>query len=307
MAASAVVESGATRAAVLGPMRLPFLVLPPMCVLLGAATAALTGAAIDPVQFAIVLVGAVAAHISVNALNEYSDFRVGLDQQTKRTPFSGGSGALPKHPEKAHYALLTGLVSALIVVAVGLFFISVRGLAMLPIGALGLVAVIGYTPWMTRQWLLCLLSPGVGFGVAMVIGSCVALGGGYTWPALVASLVPTFLVSDLLLLNQFPDVDADRTVGRSNVLLVFGRRAGAIIYAAFLAGAYLAIVVGWAIGLFPALALLGLATALIAVPTALGALRHAEQTEQLVPLLGRNVLINLATPALLALGIWLGH
>lgn len=307
MAAATVVEGGGARAAVFGPMRVPFLVLPPMCVLLGAAAAALSGAAIDVVQFAIVLVGAVAAHISVNALNEYSDFKVGLDQQTRRTPFSGGSGALPANPGKAHYALVTGLVSALLVVAVGLFFVRERGLSMLPIGALGLAAVLGYTPWMTRNWLLCLLSPGVGFGLAMVIGTSVALGGGYNVPALVASLVPTFLVSDLLLLNQFPDVEADRTVGRSNVLIVFGRRTGAIIYVSFLAAAYLTIIIGWAAGVFPAWALLGLATLLIALPTALGALRHAQQTEQLVPLLGRNVVINLATPALLALGIWLGR
>ncbi|MBN2359806.1 MAG: prenyltransferase [Deltaproteobacteria bacterium] len=295
------------RAAVLGPMRLPFVALTPTCVLLGAAAAALAGAAIEPLQFAIALVGAIAAHISVNALNEYSDFRTGVDLQTQRTPFSGGSGALPRHPAKAHYALITGVVGALTVVAVGLYFIRARGVSMLPIGLVGLAAVVGYTPWLTRRWLLCLIAPGVGFGLAMVMGTGVALGAGYTWPALVAALVPTFLVSDLLLLNQFPDVDADRAAGRRNVPIVFGRRAGAVVYALFLAGAYLAVIAGWACGLFPALALLGLTTLPLAVTNALGALRHAERSELLVPLLGRNVLINLATPALLALGLWLGR
>ena len=64
---------------ILGPMRVPFLILTPACVLLGIATAARSGVPIHPVQVLIVLIGAVGTHISVNALNEYEDFKSGLD------------------------------------------------------------------------------------------------------------------------------------------------------------------------------------------------------------------------------------
>ena len=61
----------ADRAIIFGPMRLPFLVLPPACVALGAATAAWSGSEINLFYLLIALIGAVSAHISVNALNEH--------------------------------------------------------------------------------------------------------------------------------------------------------------------------------------------------------------------------------------------
>ncbi|MCJ7550631.1 MAG: prenyltransferase, partial [Anaerolineae bacterium] len=55
---------------VLGPMRLPFLVLTPACVLLGLGTAVWSSAQVSALYFVLALVGAICAHISVNALNE---------------------------------------------------------------------------------------------------------------------------------------------------------------------------------------------------------------------------------------------
>ena len=43
----------------------------------------------------LALVGLVALHAAVDALNEVSDMRRGIDLNTRRTPFSGGSGTLP--------------------------------------------------------------------------------------------------------------------------------------------------------------------------------------------------------------------
>ncbi|MFW2438612.1 MAG: prenyltransferase, partial [Arenicellales bacterium] len=79
--------------AVIQSMRVPFLVLTPVCVFLGASTVVLNET--NTGLLMLVLLGALLAHISVNALNEYSDFRSGLDLTTTRTQFSGGSGALP--------------------------------------------------------------------------------------------------------------------------------------------------------------------------------------------------------------------
>ena len=48
----------ADRAIIFGPMRLPFLVLPPACVALGAATAAWSGSEINLFYLLIALIGA---------------------------------------------------------------------------------------------------------------------------------------------------------------------------------------------------------------------------------------------------------
>lgn len=287
----------------LGPMRLPFLVLPPACVLLGAATAIWTQGAVNPLHFALALVGAVAAHISVNALNEYFDFRSTLDLRTQRTPFSGGSGTLPARPEMARSALITGLVSLAIACLIGLYFLAVWGFELLPLGLLGLALIVAYTPLLTRLPLFCLLAPGLGFGLLMVVGTDFVLTGTYTWTAFVASLVPTFLVSDLLLLNQFPDVEADQAVGRRHLPIVVGRQASSVIYAVFLLLAYLSIVVGVALGLLPVASLLGLLTTIIAIPLAVGVYRYARQLERIMPYMGLNVLLTVVTPVLAAVGL----
>ena len=74
--------SNTFRAVIFGPMRLPFLILTPACVLLGAATAAWSGAELNLYYLGFTFVGAVAAHISVNALNEYDNCKSGLDFTT---------------------------------------------------------------------------------------------------------------------------------------------------------------------------------------------------------------------------------
>jgi 1,4-dihydroxy-2-naphthoate octaprenyltransferase len=253
----------------------------------------------------LALVGAACAHISVNALNEYFDFRSGLDFRTKRTPFSGGSGTLPARPGLARQALALALTSFAIIVLVGLYFLGVRGLALLPLGLLGLLVVALYTPALARNPLLCLIAPGLGFGPLMVMGTHFVLTGEYAWTAFVASLVPFFLVNDLLLLNQFPDVEADRTVGRRHYPIVIGRQSSSLIYGGFLLFAYLSIVAGVLLDVLPPASLLGLLMVAVAVPTAAGAYRHAENLERLMPYLGLNVIINVATPTLVAVGLFL--
>ena len=68
-------------------------------------------------------VGLVLAHVSVNALNEYFDYRSGVDFKTERTPFSGGSGALPQGLLKPAQALWVGLGSLILILPLGIFFI----------------------------------------------------------------------------------------------------------------------------------------------------------------------------------------
>jgi 1,4-dihydroxy-2-naphthoate octaprenyltransferase len=287
-------------------MRPPFLILTPACVALGIGVAAYESGSVDPLQSLIVLVGALAAHISVNALNEYFDFRSGLDLRTKPTPFSGGSGTLPRQPAYAGHALATGLITLAIVAAVGLFFLYIRGWSLLPLGLVGMLTIAAYTVWLTRNPLLCLVAPGLGFGTFMVMGTAFALTGHYTWGAFIASFVPFFLVSDLLLLNQFPDVEADGSIGRRHFPIVIGRRASSWIYILFLALAYLSIVVGVALGYLAPASLLGLLTLPLAVRAGLGAYRHAEDIPALIPSMAQNVLVNIATPALAALGLLIG-
>lgn len=289
----------------LGPMRVPFLILAPACVLLGVASAFFANATLRVFDVILVFLGGLAAHISVNALNEYFDFKSGLDLKTQRTPFSGGSGTLPAKPEMAGSALVIGLVSLALAGLIGIYFVIVQGWGLLPLGLLGLVVIYFYTIWLTRFPLLCLVAPGLGFGTLMVMGSHFALSGSYSLASFVASLVPFFLVSNLLLLNQFPDVEADQSIGRKSFPIIAGRKASSYIYTAFMAGAYLTILLGVIFNALPLWSLLGLLTLPLAVPAALGAMRYADDLQKLAPSMGQNVLINILTPVLVAVGLFI--
>lgn len=290
---------------IFGPMRVPFLILTPACVLLGIATAVRAGTHINPLHILLVLISAVCTHVSVNAFNEYDDFKSGLDTRTERTPFSGGSGTLPANPGMVKTALTIALVSFSIVALTGLYFTWLHGLALLPLGLLGMFIIVAYTPWLTRIPMLCLIAPGLGFGPLMVMGTHFALTGQYSWTAFVASLVPFFLVSNLLLLNQFPDVEADKTVGRRHFPILIGRRLSSYIFSSFLVLSYVSIVVGVLLSILPIGSLLGLATLFLAIPLLRGSIINADDIKKLVPFMGNNVLVNLLTPVLVAVGLFI--
>lgn len=287
-------------------MRVPFLLLTPACVFLGVSTALLTTRVISPLHAALAFVGALSAHVSVNAFNEYFDFRSGLDYKTKPTPFSGGSGTLPEKPDLAGQALATALTALIMTGIIGIFFLLVWGWLLLPLGVLGLLTIYLYTGWLTKNPYLCLIAPGLGFGPLMVMGTYFALTGSYSWTAFIASLVPFFLVSDLLLLNQFPDVKADTQVGRRHLPILVGTKSSSLIYGIFLLMAYLTIIFGVAFQDWPRWSLIGLATAVLAAPTFLGAYRFGEDTEKLIPYMGLNVIVVLLTPVLVAVGMLVG-
>jgi 1,4-dihydroxy-2-naphthoate polyprenyltransferase len=290
----------------LDPMRLPFLILTPACVVLGLGTAIWTSGQVNWFHFIVVMIGAVSAHISVNVFNEYFDFKSGLDSKTSRTPFSGGSGRLPENPELERSIWIMAWVFIALIVLIGIYFGFTVGLGIIPLGLLGLLIIYFYTEWFTRYPLLCLIAPGLGFGPLMVMGTDFVLTGSYSWTAFLASLVPFFLVSNLLLLNQFPDAEADQSIGRKHYPIQIGKVQSSRIYLAFLISPFMVIMVGAASGLFPISSLIGFLALLLVFPISKGVLAHAEQTEKLIPVMGQNVVVNLVTPVLVAIGLFIG-
>jgi 1,4-dihydroxy-2-naphthoate octaprenyltransferase len=293
-----------------GPARVPFLWLTPSCMALGVAAcwalARQHGLALAWPDALLAVLGALAAHVSVNALNEYSDFRSGLDSHTQRTPFSGGSGVLPAHPELAPAALLMGCASLAVTALAGLYFLWTQpGVLwpLAPVGLVGMTLVVAYTPWVTRHPWLCLLAPGLSFGPLMMLGASAVLLGRLSEPVALLAMLPFGLVNNLLLLNQFPDVDADRSASRLTLPMLLGRAHCWPVLAGLFVLAYGALLAAvWLLGV-PWGACLGLLTLPLAVNVVWGAARHAEDVPALLPFMGMNVLTSLLTPVLAALGI----
>jgi 1,4-dihydroxy-2-naphthoate octaprenyltransferase len=280
-----------------------FLLLVPACVFIGIATAVYDTRELNALNFGLAFLGALLAHISVNVLNDYFDYQTGIDLNTRKTPFSGGSGILPAGLLIPRKVFIFGMACLLAVAAIGAYFIHEYTWRILPIGVLGILVIYFYTTHLTKDPLLCAIAPGLGFGPLMVLGVYFTQTGEYTLSAGLASMIPGFLVSNLLLLNQFPDVEADRAGARRHLLITLGRERSAKIYAGLIVATYVLLVFSVAFKELPWGALLGLLTLPLGIQAVRGVLRYSEDMDNLIPFLGRNVMVTLLTPLLAGVGI----
>jgi len=246
--------------------------------------------------------GLLLCHISVNVLNDYFDYRSGIDLEVRRTPFSGGSGILPAALLKPRQVLWLGLVSFLLAVPIGVYFVVAldKGWQLLPLLLVAAVCIILYTPFFARvgwpEW-----APGAGMGSLPVLGAYFVQTTAYTFPAVIACIPSGILVHNLLLLNEFPDAEADRKAGRKTLPIVMGKTKAWIVYSALTLIVYLWII-GWVVaGKMPAFSLLALLTLPLAIKAIVGARKH-EEMSQLVPAMANNVLVVLLTQFLLGIG-----
>lgn len=284
-----------------------FLPLALLCVGLAVATLRIEGHPLVAVDVVLAMLAALLAHAGVNLFNEYHDFASGLDDTTVRTPFSGGSGSLQDCPGAAPRVRRLASGCLLVVVLIGGWFLWRSGPWLLIYGVAGVLLIVSYTGVLTRYPLLCLVAPGLGFGVLMVAGTFQALAGEFSWLALLVSLPPTLMASALLLLNQIPDIDADHGAGRRHLAIALGayRAARLAMVMVWLAFVLIALAV-WA-GCLPVQALfMWLAFPLLVIWVfRLRGFRTYPGREALLGLLGFNVVILLSSLALLNLGLWL--
>ena len=245
-------------------------------------------------------IGLILWQISMHLLNDYYDYRSGVDLKTQRTPFSGGSGILPAQLLRARDVLKLGLLSFALAAPIWSYFVITKGLLLLPLLLVGAVCVFLYTPVLTK-WGLGEITSGLGMGVLPILMFYFIQSGKYTTEAVVVAITCGILLFDTSLLVEFPDVEADRIVGRKNLPIILGRgRAGSI----YLVGTLVvyAWVVGWvAAGVMPRAVLLSLLT----VPLALWAMRGAlsyQYGTSFSTALWANALYLLFTIALLGSG-----
>jgi len=250
----------------------------------------------------LAFIGLLLCHISVNVLNDYFDYRSGIDLETRRTPFSGGSGILPASLLKPRQAFWFGLVSLLLAVPIGVYFVITLdgGWLLLPLLLIAAVCTLLYTPVLTRlgwpEW-----APGVGLGALPVLGTYFVQTTAYTIPAVIASIPSGILVHNLLLLNEFPDAEADKKAGRKTLPITMGKKKAGIVYSALTLLVYLWIIGGVVARAMPVFCLIALLTLPLAIKAIQGALKP-EDMNKLVPAMANNVLVILLTQLLLGIG-----
>jgi 1,4-dihydroxy-2-naphthoate octaprenyltransferase len=284
----------------LGIARAPFLLLPLTLVAAGSAAAAQDGR----FDWALTLLAALALvllHAAVNALNEASDMITGIDLATQRTPFSGGSGTLPAGLLSVQATRRFAWTLAVLGGLVGVWFALRLGWGFALLIAVGAVAVLFYSNVFARSGLGEIFA-GLGLGALPVWGAAWVQGAPPGPGALWAGLPAFFMTFNLLLLNEFPDEQADRVGGRRNLVLILGRRSAAFVYAAAALLTPAAIVVAVALGALPWPALAATLPSVLLVKPLAWCFGDTSRPVPL-PALGANVAWNLATNLVLAVSL----
>lgn len=209
--------------------RVEFLVLPVILVGTGYVAAEYTGET-NIIRTILALFGLLTIHIAVNILNEVSDYRTGIDEDTEDTPFSGGSKSLINSDVSVKKVERVGQAFIIASIATGLYFVVTVGTVILPVFVIGIIIAYTYTDYLTN-YSLGELGMAIGLGALPIVGTDLIQNGQVGLISTAVAIPVSLVAFNLLLMNEFPDVEADRKGGRKNLIHRFGRKNASKIYA----------------------------------------------------------------------------
>jgi 1,4-dihydroxy-2-naphthoate octaprenyltransferase len=247
--------------------------------------------------------GVVLVMLATYYAGEYWDYAEDtLSAQKGHSRFAGGSGVLQRGLLPRHAALWASLVSVTLALGVALLLWAVHGTGPWTI-PFCLVGILGGFFYSTRpvRW----VSTGLGeLWIAFCYGWLPVAVGYYLQVGRVAPIVHWLAVPiglsilNVILLNEFPDYEADLATGKANLLVRLGRERGAWVYGAMAAASWIAMLVSALRGLpgralwfyLPVLAL----SLVLVVLVLRGRWRDETALERMC---AANILVNLGTTA----------
>ena len=253
-------------------------------VLIGALLAWQQGAFFNWGLFVLTLVGALAAHLGANVVNDVFDFAEGTDQAAQKmmpagTTIATGSQTLMKG--QLSLRAFRGLAIALFALALlcGIVLAFYRPLA-LAFGMLGFLLAFFYVAPPLR---LAYVGRGLGeldimisFGMLPLIGSYYVQSGSITLSALLASLPIGLYTTAVLYFHHFLHWRADQEVGKVTPIVALGERRARIAGSLLLSLIAVTFLLDATLQVFPWYSLLAAFTVipvLLAVRTATGSLK----------------------------------
>ena len=244
--------------------------------------------------------GVVTLHASVDLLNDYWDFKRGIDTQTQRTKMSGGTGVLPEgllHPNQVYRA---GIFFLIIGAVIGIYFVIIDGII---IGAILAFAVISIYFYSTK-----IVDSGLAEVFVAIKGTMIVLGTYYIQTleinsaTLFAGVFIGVLSSLVLFITSFPDFEADKTKGRKTLVIVVGKQNAALVFWIFPIIAYSVLISGVVYEILPAYSLLSLAIMPLIIKVGLRLRKNFNDVEEIVSLMSNTITFSRITGALFVLG-----
>ncbi len=180
----------------------------------------------------VCLIFALLAQIASNFANEYFDYRDGIDKvSTRRGPQRGVANGIIT-PRSMFMATAITLALAC---AVGLSTIIRGGWWLLPCGIFIALGVLAYSagPYPLSRHGLGEVAVLVFYGIIPVTLTYYLLTLSFSVSSMMLGIAMGLWGSMVILVNNYRDIDADRTVGKSTISTRLGRQGSAILYCAF--------------------------------------------------------------------------
>lgn len=241
--------------------RLPFLTGSILPVMVSTAAAwRLEGRLARPSHALLAIVGIALIHAGANLANDYFDHRSGADAANRYvTPFSGGSQVIQDGILSARAVLAVALTCLGLGGACGIvLWLATPGHGILVIGLVGTAIAWSYTAPPVRLAHRGLGEAGVftAFGLLPVLGAEYVQRGTVSLEVAWAGLPAGLLIAAILVVNEFPDVEADAAAGKRTLVVRLGTFRAVALYELIVMGAYGAVLVGVLVGWMPWAALL---------------------------------------------------
>lgn len=227
-------------------VRVPFLTATVIPVALGSAAAWYDTNNFMWMRFLITMAGAVLIHAGTNLANDYFDHISGCDEANRNpTPFSGGSRVIQEGLMSAKKILCASALCFMAGSVIGLYLNYVSGKnVILILGIIGVFLGIFYTarPFRIGYGSFGELATGVGFGPLMVMGAYYTQAKSMPFKVFLISIPIGILIAMVLFINEFPDYQADKSVGKKTLVVILGKKNASILYYLLLGSVYLSIV-----------------------------------------------------------------
>ncbi len=287
-------------------LRVKFISASIIPVLLGNLVAWSTGDSINILYFILTLIGVVSIHLGSNLANDYFDFKSGADKLNKSgSESSGGSGVIQEGLISPKRILNIAYILFLIGIIIGLFLgyeLNSRFIIILTL----LGGFIGYfytaNPIKLSYKGFAELSNGLIFGPLIGVGSFYVQSRSLALKAVIPSIIPGILLALVLIINEFPDLDSDREVGKKTLIVRFNRSNGRWIFISSLVFVYLYLIVAVLFNIIPFYSLIALFTIPIAVKIIINVKNFYNDFSKLKPANIYMIQLHLFFGLLLALG-----
>lgn len=291
-------------------LRAHFLTATVAPVLVGTAAAWYAAGSFDLASFILALVGCALIHLGANMSNDYFDYRSETDAlNASASAFSGGSRVIQDGLLSARQILTAAIACLSAGSLIGIWLVvTQRNIPLLVIGVLGVFCAYFYTGTPLRLGYkgFAEVLNGVSFGPLVAMGAYAVQAPLWSTTAFLASFPPGILLAVLLMINEFPDHDADKAVGKKTIVVLLGKQRALLVYQAAMFFPFLWVAAFVIAGIFPAWALLSLLSAPLAVRAFAISRAHYDDDRKIVAANRDTFLLHLAFNLLFALGLFLG-